>query len=60
VVVDTTPVQSDSEVSVRPEPGLARGLWEAPSWVLFAALAGAAFAAAAWGARALSRRRTRR
>lgn len=28
-----------SEVVVRPEPGLARGAWEAPPWAFWAALA---------------------
>jgi hypothetical protein len=37
-----------AETVVRPEPGLARGLWEAPAWLFFALALAAVVAAAAW------------
>ncbi|HLK39806.1 MAG TPA: hypothetical protein VKU41_23780 [Polyangiaceae bacterium] len=40
---------------LRPEPGLARGRWEAPAWAFYATLVVAILAAAVWVA-ALRRR----
>jgi hypothetical protein len=33
----SSPVRRDSIVVERPEPGIARGVWEAPSWAFLAA-----------------------
>ena len=33
------PAPSSTEVVTRPEPGLARGVWEAPSWAFWVLLA---------------------
>jgi hypothetical protein len=51
---------AQAQAVVRPEPGLARGVWEAPPWVFVALLAAAAVAALAWAATALLRRRATR
>jgi hypothetical protein len=48
--------QAQAQAVVRPEPGLARGVWEAPPWVFVALLAAAAVAALAWAATALLKR----
>jgi hypothetical protein len=50
-----------AETVVRPEPGLARGRYEAPAWVFVAVAAAAIFGLALAGGRAvwLYRRRTR-
>jgi hypothetical protein len=51
------------QVVERPEPGLARGRWEAPVWVFWAVIAVTAAAGIAWAVRGLralfSRRATR-
>lgn len=40
-----------NEIVVRPEPGLARGAWEAPAWAFWAVLAVALAGAALYAAR---------
>lgn len=45
------------EVTIRPEPGVARGRWEAPPWVFFALLAAAVLGAVVYAAAELRRRR---
>ncbi len=47
---------ASGETLERPEPGLARGRWEAPAWVFYAVaiatvIAGLCWAAVAWRAR---------
>ncbi len=37
-----------TETVTRPDPGLARGKWEAPAWAFWAVLAAATLAAAAY------------
>jgi hypothetical protein len=57
------PAASAASVALRPEPGLARGVWEAPPWAFVTALAGAVIAAlvcAAWTARGLRNRKAAR
>lgn len=34
----SSPAPAATETVVRPEPGLARGAWEAPAWALWVAL----------------------
>jgi hypothetical protein len=48
-----------SEVVTRPEPGIARGKWEAPAWVFVAVAAVALLGGLAWGIQALLRARKR-
>jgi hypothetical protein len=54
---DATPLDASdgagmTELVTRPEPGIARGRWEAPAWV-FVAVAGAALVGGlAWAMRA--------
>jgi hypothetical protein len=56
-----SPSPSPSEVVTRPDPGLARGLWEAPASGLYLALAAVLLAAAVYLAVRLGlRRRMRR
>jgi hypothetical protein len=43
----------------RPEPGLARGRFEAPAWVFWAVIAATAAAGVAWAVRVLRARRAR-
>jgi hypothetical protein len=50
----------EPQVVVRPEPGLARGLWEAPPWVFIALLGAVAVAALGWAAATFLRRRIAR
>jgi hypothetical protein len=38
---DPVPASPPTEVVTRPEPGLARGLWEAPAWAFWVGLAAA-------------------
>jgi hypothetical protein len=45
---------------VRPEPGLARGHWEAPAWVFLAVAAAAVLGGLAWFALALRARKALR
>lgn len=42
------PSSSPTETVVRPDPGLARGKWEAPVWAFYLALAVVVVAAAAY------------
>ena len=46
-----------SETVERPEPGLARGRWEAPGWFFYAVAVAALVAGMAWIATALRTRR---
>jgi len=46
-----------SEVVTRPEPGLARGRWEAPAWLFVVVAALAIAGGMAWLLYGLSRRR---
>ena len=43
----------------RPDPGLARGRWEAPSWAFWAVAVAAMLGGLAWLALAIRTRRTR-
>ena len=43
---------------LRPEPGLARGRWEAPTWLFYALLAAAVVVGLVWATTALRGRRT--
>jgi hypothetical protein len=45
------------EVVERPEPGLARGRWEAPTWFFYAVAVAAIVAGVAWVATSLRARR---
>jgi len=45
------------ETIERPDPGLARGLWEAPSWVFYVVLVAAVVGGLAWALAALRSRR---
>jgi hypothetical protein len=45
------------EVVERPEPGLARGRWEGPTWFFYAVAVAAIVAGVAWVATALRARR---
>ena len=45
------------ETVERPEPGLARGRWEAPGWFFYAVAVAALVSAVAWIATALRARR---
>ena len=47
------PAPSATEVVTRPEPGLARGKWEAPAWVFWVMLAVVVLGAAAYVLRRL-------
>jgi hypothetical protein len=49
-----------TEEVIRPEPGLARGVWEAPAWAFWVALAAALVAVGLWFAarKGLLRRRS--
>jgi hypothetical protein len=51
------PIPSDDVV--RPEPGLARGRWEAPAWAFYAVAAAALLGGLAWLAVALRTRTAR-
>ena len=44
----TAPAPTATEVVTRPEPGLARGSWEAPAWVFWVMLAVVILGAAAY------------
>jgi hypothetical protein len=50
------PDDTRSETVERPEPGLARGRWEAPAWFFYAVLALAIAGSAAWAIAARRRR----
>jgi hypothetical protein len=56
-----TATLSAAEATRRPEPGLARGVWEAPRWAFFVAIAAVVVLAALYAARraGLLRRRPR-
>ncbi len=59
---DAASTTATTEAPVRrPEPGLARGVWEAPRWAFFVAIAAIVVLAAAYAARraGLLRRRKR-
>jgi hypothetical protein len=47
---------SPSETVQRPEPGLARGRWEAPAWVFYAVAVAAVLGGLAWAVSALRMR----
>ena len=52
------PAPTATETVTRPDPGLARGKWEAPVWAFYVALAAVIIAAAAYvGLRSLKRRK---
>ncbi|HEY8087888.1 MAG TPA: hypothetical protein VIF09_08585 [Polyangiaceae bacterium] len=58
-----TPAQSApsaTETVVHPDPGLASGRWEAPSWVFWAAFAAALLGGITWLLLALRARRAPR
>ena len=44
------PAPAPTEVVRRPEPGIARGVWEAPAWSFWAIAAAAVVATAVYGA----------
>jgi hypothetical protein len=46
-----------SETVERPEPGLARGHWEAPAWFFYAVLAATVLGSIAWAFAARARRK---
>jgi hypothetical protein len=46
-----------NETVQRPDPGLARGLWEAPSWLFYGVLVAAVVGGLAWALAALRSRR---
>jgi hypothetical protein len=48
---DAAPVTA-REVIERPDPGLARGPWEAPAWIFYAVAAAAVFGGIGWAATA--------
>lgn len=52
----------ESQAAERPEPGLAKGRWEAPSWVFWSIALVTIALGAGWAAKALQARiaRTRR
>ncbi len=50
-----TPAPSATEVVTRPEPGLARGKWEAPAWAFWVVLALVLLASVAYVLRRLGR-----
>ncbi|HZU84448.1 MAG TPA: hypothetical protein VE987_16075 [Polyangiaceae bacterium] len=52
------PTRTTTESVERPEPGLARGRWEAPPWVFFAMIALMLLAVVAYGAAAIRGRRS--
>ncbi len=54
------PAAAPSEVVTRPDPGLARGVWEAPAWAFWAALALVLLAAVFYLLRRLGLLRLRR
>jgi hypothetical protein len=54
------PSPAASETVERPDPGLARGRWEAPAWAFYATLAAVVLGALAWLAIALRMRRSAR
>jgi hypothetical protein len=60
VQLAAAPSIASTEAVERPEPGLARGRWEAPAWVFYAALAAAAAFGLAWLAVAIRARRPAR
>jgi hypothetical protein len=49
-----------SQVVERPEPGLARGRWEAPAWVFYAVVLATVAAGIVWAVRAVRALRTAR
>ena len=50
---DPRPEPEATEVVTRPDPGLARGRWEAPAWFFWVVLVVVVAAAAAYAARRL-------
>ena len=44
----TAPAPTATEIVHRPDPGLGRGLWEAPAWVFYVALGVVVIAAAGY------------
>jgi len=59
--VEPAELTQPAEIVRRPDPGIARGIWEAPSWALWLVMAAAiAFAALYAAARAGVLRRLRR
>jgi hypothetical protein len=48
---------SAGETVERPEPGLARGRWEAPAWFFYAVLAATVLGSIAWAFVARARRK---
>lgn len=50
----------DGETVERPEPGIARGRWEAPAWCFYAVAIAALLGSAIWIATTLRARRARR
>jgi hypothetical protein len=55
-----TPVPSATEIVERPDPGIARGKWEAPPWLFWVVAAAVVLAAAAYGVVRLALARARR
>lgn len=49
-----------TEIVHRPDPGLGRGVWEAPAWTLYALLAGVVLAALVYAAMRLGLVRRKR
>ena len=45
---ESAPAPTATEIVTRPEPGLARGKWEAPAWVFWVMLAVVILGAAAY------------
>ncbi len=54
---ETSGAPSGGESVVRPDPGLARGRWEAPGWAFWVTFAAAVLGGLAWAALALRARR---
>ena len=50
---ESAPAPTTTEIVTRPEPGLARGKWEAPAWVFWVMLALVILGAAAYVLRRL-------
>jgi hypothetical protein len=51
--LDLLPTEAPTETVERPDPGLARGLWEAPTWFFYAVVAAAVGLGLLWAIAAL-------